>query len=87
MPPFQGGAAGFFSYELSRYLENLPAAKLNDQEFPEMAIGFYDLVLAFDYQQKGMDFFLRDIHFLVKKEIAMRKKRLHWLLNEIKKNR
>ena len=48
LPPFQGGAMGWFGYEmgaLSERLQRPPAAGL---ETPDMMIGLYDLVIAFD---------------------------------------
>ncbi|MCE9648596.1 MAG: aminodeoxychorismate synthase component I [Parvibaculum sp.] len=52
LPPFTGGAAGFFGYDLARRLERLPAegppCALDDQNLPELALGFYDTVVAFD---------------------------------------
>jgi len=48
LPPFQGGAAGFFSYELNRFLENSPCSLTDDGHFPDMAVGLYDLVIGFD---------------------------------------
>ena len=51
-PPFTGGAAGFFGYDLARTLERLPPRArpyaVNDQHLPDLAIGFYDAMLAFD---------------------------------------
>jgi para-aminobenzoate synthetase component 1 len=48
LPPFQGGAAGFFGYDLARQLERLPSrAKKTAQ--PDACIGLYDKVLAFDH--------------------------------------
>lgn len=52
LPPFQGGAAGLFSYDLSRYLEELPETIANDSAMPDMAIGLYDQVLARDHLTK-----------------------------------
>ncbi|WP_395665457.1 aminodeoxychorismate synthase component I [Methylocella sp.] len=48
LPPFQGGAAGLFSYDLGRSLERLPAAEFDELEFPDLSIGLYDVVVAFD---------------------------------------
>jgi para-aminobenzoate synthetase component 1 len=52
LPPFTGGAAGFFGYGLGRTLERLPPEaapfSIDDQHLPDMALGFYDVVLAFD---------------------------------------
>ncbi len=50
LPPFQGGAAGLLGYELGRHLESLPPAKADGRDLPEMAVGFYDLVVAFDLE-------------------------------------
>ncbi|MEQ8266368.1 MAG: aminodeoxychorismate synthase component I [Parvibaculum sp.] len=56
MPPFPGGAAGFFGYGLGRTLEHLPPEErpfaIDEQHLPDMALGFYDAVLAFDMLEK-----------------------------------
>lgn len=51
LPPFQGGAAGLLSYDLGRTLERLPAPRFDEFAVPALAIGFYDVVLAFDHAQ------------------------------------
>lgn len=48
LPPFQGGAAGLYSYELGRSLERLPAPALDRLAFPDLSLGFYDVVIALD---------------------------------------
>ncbi len=50
LPPFQGGAAGLFGYELGRSLESVPAAAINDFPIPALAVGLYDTVVAFDHE-------------------------------------
>lgn len=47
-PPFQGGAAGYLGYELGGFLERLPSPRDDTMGLPDMALGFYDAVLAFD---------------------------------------
>ncbi|MEC7177197.1 MAG: aminodeoxychorismate synthase component I [Pseudomonadota bacterium] len=53
-PPFKGGAAGLFGYDLVQSLEklprHLPPYAVDDTRLPDMAVGFYDLVLGFDHQ-------------------------------------
>ncbi len=49
LPPFQGGAAGFFGYDLARTMEILPDQTRYDENVPDMAFGIYDQVLAFDH--------------------------------------
>jgi len=48
LPPFQGGAAGYFGYDLVHHLENVGAKNPDPLNFPDMAFGFYDVIIAFD---------------------------------------
>jgi len=50
--PFIGGAIGYLGYELGRALERLPEPKLDGIDLPQMVIGLYGVVIAFDHQQK-----------------------------------
>ena len=52
LPPFQGGVAGLFSYDLVRSLEKLPHQAIDDKGYPDMVLGWYDLVIAFDQVEK-----------------------------------
>jgi para-aminobenzoate synthetase component 1 len=49
LPPFQGGAAGLVSYDLNRSLERLPKPRFDEFGVPAVAVGLYDVVLAFDH--------------------------------------
>ncbi len=54
LPPFQGGAAGLLAYELCHSLERLPRPAFDEFSLPALAIGLYDVVVAFDHvEQKG----------------------------------
>lgn len=53
LPPFQGGWAGMFGYELGRSLERVPAAAIDEFQLPALAVGLYDVVVAFDHQQNS----------------------------------
>ncbi len=48
LPPFQGGAVGYLGYELSRHLEKLPPPSAEGARLPDMSVGLYDTVAAFD---------------------------------------
>lgn len=50
LPPFQGGAAGSFGYDLGRHLERLPVRARAEPPLPELAVGLYDWVLSHDHQ-------------------------------------
>jgi para-aminobenzoate synthetase component 1 len=52
LPPFQGGAAGLLGYELAHSLERAGRARHDEFEMPALAIGFYDVVVAFDHVQQ-----------------------------------
>lgn len=52
LPPFQGGIAGYLSYDLGRKLEILPSIAEDDQNIPDMILGLFDLVIAFDHKVK-----------------------------------
>ncbi|MEX2188084.1 MAG: anthranilate synthase component I family protein [Pirellulales bacterium] len=49
LPPFQGGVAGWFSYELLHQLEKVPLARFDEFDAPRLALGWYDTVVAFDH--------------------------------------
>lgn len=52
LPLLQGGVVGFFSYDLGRHSESLPDTTLDDFEFPDLMLGFYDCVISFDHVLK-----------------------------------
>ena len=63
LPPFQGGAAGFFGYDLAQGIEKLPILP-SASEVPDMVVGLYSQVAAFDHH-KGKSWFI--VHAVDKK--------------------
>lgn len=51
LPPFQGGVAGLFGYDLNRSWERIPAPRCDEFRIPAVAVGFFDVVVAFDHEQ------------------------------------
>ncbi len=49
LPPFQGGAAGLLSYELGQAWEQIPRARFDEFQMPDMAVGIFDWVIAWDH--------------------------------------
>ena len=49
LPPFTGGAVGFFSYDFVHQFEKLPRNAQDDLGIPESCFLFVDLVVAFDH--------------------------------------
>ena len=52
LPPFQGGFAGLLSYELGRCWEKFERAPHDEFQLPDLAVGFYDWVIAWDHSQQ-----------------------------------
>lgn len=50
--PFNGGALGYFSYDLARRVEKLPTVALDAEHIPEMAVGIYHWAVLVDHQQR-----------------------------------
>jgi len=49
LPPFLGGAVGFFSYDLIRRFEHLPEVAKDDLQLPDLKFLFVDLLAAVDH--------------------------------------
>ncbi len=47
-PFFQGGMIGYMGYDFSRMLERIPQRTKNDQDFPDILMGFYDCAYFYD---------------------------------------
>ncbi len=53
LPVFQGGAVGYFSYDLCHYLEKISFPKHKEETaYADLAVGLYDLIIAFDHTIK-----------------------------------
>ncbi len=50
--PFNGGAIGYFSYDLARRLEDLPANAQDAEHIAEMAVGIYPWAVIVDHMLK-----------------------------------
>jgi para-aminobenzoate synthetase component 1 len=50
--PFNGGAIGYFSYDLARRLETLPVIAEDAEHIAEMAVGIYEWAIIVDHQQQ-----------------------------------
>src|SRR5579864_4280995 len=53
LPPFQGGAAGYIGYDWGATLERLPSPRYDDLGIPDVVLGLYDWVLAWDHCEQA----------------------------------
>ncbi|WP_263383919.1 anthranilate synthase component I [Granulicella arctica] len=63
LPPFTAGAVGFFSYDVVRQIERLPATAKDELGVPDACLMFFDQVLAFDHVKK-------EIHLIVTADLT-----------------
>ncbi len=68
LPPFTAGAVGFFSYDMVRLLERLPARARRDIDVPDCVLMFFDRLLAFDHVR-------HQIHILAAADVTREKPR------------
>ncbi|NOR81136.1 MAG: aminodeoxychorismate synthase component I [Methyloprofundus sp.] len=50
--PFNGGAIGYFSYDLGRNLESLPEIAEDAEHIPDMAVGIYQWAVVVDHEEE-----------------------------------
>jgi para-aminobenzoate synthetase component I len=50
LPPFQGGAAGYVGYDWGAALERVPRPRYDDLAVPDVLLGLYDWVIAWDHR-------------------------------------
>jgi anthranilate synthase component 1 len=66
VPPFTGGAVGFFAYDFVRQLERLPSKAKQLSKTPDAVFLFFDRVLAFDHLK-------HEIHIIVSADVRKEK--------------
>lgn len=49
IPPFQGGAAGYVGYDWGMMLERIPRTRYDHSGVPDVLLGLYDWVIAWDH--------------------------------------
>ena len=51
LPPFTGGAVGYFGYEIRHFFEKLPQTAKDDLKIPDMIFLFFKKLVAWDHLQ------------------------------------
>jgi anthranilate synthase component I len=63
LPPFTGGAVGYFAYDTVRHLENIGEHAKDDLALPDCVLMFFDRLLAFDH-------LLHQIHIIATADVS-----------------
>ncbi|WP_110114695.1 anthranilate synthase component I [Bacillus sp. CGMCC 1.16541] len=61
LPPFQGGAIGYISYDYIRYVEHLPQCAENDLKLPDVYFLVFRDVFVYDHVQEKLWIMTNDV--------------------------
>ncbi|MFK7735015.1 MAG: anthranilate synthase component I [Pirellulaceae bacterium] len=61
LPPLTGGAIGYASYDVVRYVEDLPNVPKDDRQLPDMDFSLFDDLIIFDHVTKSL-FVVAHVH-------------------------
>src|SRR5438105_3341121 len=68
LPPFTGGAVGYFAYDVVRQLEKIGEHAKDDLQIPDCVLMFFDRLLAFDHVR-------HQIHIIAVADVSAEKPR------------
>ncbi|QKE74601.1 anthranilate synthase component I family protein [Arthrobacter citreus] len=60
LPPFQGGAIGYFTYDCNHYIEELPSLAEDVYNIPDVYLLIFHEVIIFDHQKNELYFIVLD---------------------------
>ncbi|WP_257131714.1 anthranilate synthase component I family protein [Bacillus sp. AFS017336] len=60
LPPFQGGAIGYFTYDCNHYIEELPSLTEDVYNIPDVYLLIFHEVIIFDHQKNELYFIVLD---------------------------
>ncbi len=89
LPPFQGGLAGYFSYELAFSLDKCRQSPSLKKDWPYHAyqLGCFDVVISFDHQLKKAWLVSSGFPEITKiKRQERAQQRINWLINCLQKS-
>ena len=75
--PFQGGAVGYWGYDLARRWMALPAQAQDPEKLPDMVVGIYDWAVVIDHHQKAAQLVSRQRAPATSQVLPVILKRLH----------
>lgn len=60
LPPFQGGAVGYFTYDCNQYIEELPSIAEDVYNIPDVYLLIFNEAVIYDHQEKCLYFIVID---------------------------
>ncbi|HMB06311.1 MAG TPA: aminodeoxychorismate synthase component I [Isosphaeraceae bacterium] len=60
-PPFQGGAIGYFGYDLAPRLERVPRKAPRDSRLPDIRLALYDTAVTIDHASGAVELWAHDL--------------------------
>ena len=84
LPRFQTGVAGLLSYNLHSYIEPIKLNNVLTDDFPDLFLGFYDLVMSFDHKSNECYIFANGAPYTERQQqIRHASKRVKWLKDKV----
>ena len=71
LAPFCGGAVGYFSYDVIRFIEKLPIHTTDDLNLPDCVLMFTDTIVIFDHLSHKMKI-VANVHLMIR-QIRLRR--------------
>lgn len=78
-PPFCGGVAGLFGYEIGQAFERLPRPAQDPIQTPPVLAGLYDWAIVWDHHMQSVDAWVLDVDH---SNVSLNE-RLEWLLQRL----
>ena len=79
--PFAGGAVGYWAYDFGRRLERLPSLAADDLGLPDVLLGLYDVVGAYDHERRRGFAFSSGLPLSGADGAARAEERLRWFVD------
>ncbi|HXE57928.1 MAG TPA: aminodeoxychorismate synthase component I [Gemmatimonadales bacterium] len=87
LPPFQGGMAGYIGYDWGAVLERLPAPRYDDLALPDVMLGLYDWVIAWDHRANRAWVISTGVSPMGEAGVERAGRRMRWVLDRLEGRR
>ncbi|SFF14704.1 aminodeoxychorismate synthase, subunit I [Bacillus sp. OV194] len=79
LPDFNGGAIGYFSYDVAREIEKLPQKAEDDLQLPDVSLMVFDDVFVYDHEEECLWLILHyEVQHKKRAELRLEQYRAEW---------